>query len=283
MDARIADKAGNKTCVVCEGKNPTWGCFPFGVLCCTQCSGAFRELGTSVCSVRSLLLDAVSEEYLVPFRQASNATFLEWYLAKTTDPLTPEYFKSAEAQQYVQLLKSGQLPLKRHQPTRSKPVVVLPPTSRGPKSKLQLVADSDSESQSASNDSEDSTEFKEVKTSSRSSKALKPIETEAPQPKKAVRRVPGTISVGSEGSMRLGMFKNIQKEGEKSPYSPNSLGGAMKSSSYTESTPKAEIVRGVNYIGSADIPQDTITDKLKKQFEKSKKTLLNTLKKNPKP
>ncbi|OAG29345.1 hypothetical protein NEDG_01418 [Nematocida displodere] len=282
MDDCISNRGGNKTCIICSGRNPTWGCFPFGILCCTKCAGSFRSLDTSLCKVQSLLLDAVSEDFLSLFRRGGNALFLSWFEKKNRNKeLTPEYFQTPEAQTYAQLLSQGKL----EEPAKQRPTTTAQPNTRL-KSKLALAQESESDSEtgseeesaeSASSDTRNARNARNTSSASKESKESKDLKNQAEeseasfQPKRAIRRVPGKISTG-EGSARLGMFKNVEKEEKEALHKKTA---SLGSEAYT---PTREIVRGEGFMGSADIPEQTVSDKIKQSIEKGKKSFSAYLK-----
>ncbi|KAI5181247.1 hypothetical protein NEOKW01_1466 [Nematocida sp. AWRm80] len=257
MEEQIVNKAGNKNCVVCGNKNPTWGCSPFGVLCCTRCSGGFRSLGTTVCKVKSLLLDKVDQEYLIPFEQGSNATFLKWYHKKNKEDPTPEYFQTPEAQEYLVLLREGKI---KETKAATAPALEL---TRKHRNRLQLALDASEE--------EESPEETEKKKEPAQETYLQPEIT-----RKSVRRTPGTITtLGTTKS--LGMFRNTKEQEQPTGYFHSSHSTTI-SNNDSPSQP-TEIVQGTNFIGSAEIPQESLADKLKKTLEKGKKSILKGFKK----
>ncbi|KAI5190320.1 hypothetical protein NECID01_0912 [Nematocida sp. AWRm77] len=269
MDSLIANKRGNKTCIICSGKNPTWGCFPYGVLCCTKCSGAFRGLGTSVCVVKSLLLDSVSEAFLESFRAGGNSAFLAWYSSVSLEELTPDFFRTQEVKKYAHLLEEGKI---KDPDTKAAPVAftAMPVMTRS-KSKFQMA--------SLENSSEEEPEEQEPrKEQEHAVDAPYSFPAAEEKPKAGIRRVPGKISTDSRDASRLGMFRNLE---QKSPV----LAKPAKTYSYTGSDLHShsteqpiEIVRGHGFIGSADKPVESVGDKIKKGLEKGKKTLFRTFK-----
>lgn len=54
----------NQTCADCGSQYPEWVSTNLGILICIQCSGIHRSLGTHISKVRSLFLDAWTEEQI---------------------------------------------------------------------------------------------------------------------------------------------------------------------------------------------------------------------------
>lgn len=275
MNEAVINKTGNKHCVLCAGKNPSWGCLPFAVLVCTKCAGGMRELGTGICTVKSLLLDSVDEKFLAPFTSGSNSLFLDWYAEHSKEDLSPSFFKSALAKEYVSLLKQGKI---KEKAMTSAPVISpsagykLNSSRSQKKSKLKLVSATD----------ECTEEKEEPELEERE------IEREVNRRKTTIKRVPGKILTDdSSAKGRLGMFKNIKEVQSESVELPDK--SALRHSSERNTrvltgdidrpSLETEVVRGKNFIGSASTPKETVSDKIKKSLEKGKKTLLNTFKK----
>ncbi|KAI5163314.1 hypothetical protein NEAUS03_2289 [Nematocida ausubeli] len=269
MNERIINKSGNKNCILCGNKNPSWGCLPFAILACTKCAGGIRELGTSACTVKSLLLDEVDDDFLHPFITGSNSLFLDWYAKKSKEDLKPAFFKTALAKEYAKDLKEGKIKEKTitSAPTlKNTPLDQTKKTQR--KSKLKFLTENDA-------GSDEEPEKQEEKQEERQEEILK---------KKTIRRVPGRIQTDDASAIsRLGMFKNVKdmtKQTEESTLAKQT--GRNNSRVITDdpqNETKQEIVKGKNFIGSADAPKETVTDRLKNSLEKGKKTLLNTFKK----
>ncbi|KAI5173122.1 hypothetical protein NEFER03_2091 [Nematocida sp. LUAm3] len=262
MEDELINKPGNRSCVVCEGRNPTWGCYPYGILCCTKCSGQFRELSTSVCTVKSLLLDEVSEEFLAPFRRGSNSLFLEWYHKQEEEELTPSFFRTSAAKGFLDFLQRCKDTNRASNLSVSSAVHPMGP-SRKQKSKLQAAA---VDEESSEEEEEEKEEEKHVEIS-----------------KKTLKRVPGAISIDKGSEKRMGLFKNTQNEEKRSPtFSSNSSVMGTGGEKYSSPTQSNGVVRGSNYVGSAEVPQETITDRIRKGIEKGKKNIMERLKKTQK-
>ncbi|KAG7372364.1 putative GTPase activating protein [Nitzschia inconspicua] len=80
----IQNESGNLICVDCGDKKPTWasllvppcdapqGSPTLGALCCYQCSGIHRSLGTHICFVRSITLDEWKENEILAMERGGN-------------------------------------------------------------------------------------------------------------------------------------------------------------------------------------------------------------------
>jgi len=261
----IKEKSGNKSCIICGGKNPTWGCFPFGVLCCTKCSGSFRELGTSVCTVKSLLLDTVSEEYLAPFKKGGNGMFLSWYGKAFKEDLSPAFFKKKDSQGYLELLNRGEI---KEEAARSAPASSQPLFKH--KSKLQAIE------KESEDEYEDAPSKREEKRSEERVEEEPEKEPER-KTKKPLKRSVGKIQTEGNDGARLGMFKNIEKEEAKPEWQKNmELRNITRGESYTSSASTPE---GRRHVENKTEQEETVTDKIKKGLEKGKKTIFRTFKK----
>lgn len=71
---------GNQQCVDCNStKDVTWLSTNFGCICCIECSGIHRELGTHVSRIHSLTLDNIGISLLLLARNMSNNAFNSVY------------------------------------------------------------------------------------------------------------------------------------------------------------------------------------------------------------
>eukprot|EP01062_Namystynia_karyoxenos_P039658 TRINITY_DN28860_c0_g1_i1.p1 TRINITY_DN28860_c0_g1~~TRINITY_DN28860_c0_g1_i1.p1 ORF type:complete len:264 (+),score=40.57 TRINITY_DN28860_c0_g1_i1:109-792(+) len=80
--ARLAALPGNATCVDCGKDSPDWASLSHGTLVCLRCSGRHRALGVAVSFVRSVTMDAWSDEQLQRMAlSGGNAAFTQWLTA----------------------------------------------------------------------------------------------------------------------------------------------------------------------------------------------------------
>lgn len=283
MNGDIINKSGNKHCVICTGKNPSWGCYPFGVLVCTKCAGGMREMGTDSCVVKSLLLDSVSPEFLRPFLLGSNSLFLDWFGTRGEE-LEIAFFKTRKAQEYAEKLEKGEIKEKtvKNAPkieigSKNKNITISGKSQK--KSKLKIISDSEKNTESEEEDA---------------CREEEPVEKGETLKKKVIKRVPGKMVTSESGNAsRLGMFKKTHleessekqdnperqsKEIERSSvhkYSTKSMARVLTGDAPEEKTDQTEIIKGKNFIGSAPVQKETVTERLKKSLDKGKKSLLN--------
>lgn len=288
MNEEIANKSGNKLCVICGGKNPSWGCFPFGVLVCTKCAGGMRELGTDCCVVKSLLLDSVSSDFLVPFFLGSNFIFIDWMSKRGIEEISVDFFKSKLAKEFSSDLSTGKI---KEKEIKSAPV--LEREGRNPSVKIKKKSKLKIAEEKTGEEKEEEKEEKEEEKE----------ELAGPVKKRVVKRVSGKSVAGElSDSSRLGMFKKggsgdllngssemgCSGKNEKVTDSAGSTPSSFKKSSihkYSGSNfiisgsedekKEVEIVKGKNFIGSAPVAKETVSEKLKKKLEKGKNIFLN--------
>ena len=78
--ASIRKLPGNQQCVDCNSsKDATWLSTNFGAICCIECSGIHRELGTHVSRIQSMTLDNIEISLLLLAKSMSNEAFNSIY------------------------------------------------------------------------------------------------------------------------------------------------------------------------------------------------------------
>jgi len=87
-------QTANSRCCDCGTAHPSWASLCHGTLICLQCAGKHRSLGVGVSKVRSLTMDAWSEEQLQRVQMGGNAS-------------AQSYFKSAFVKHVLQMATAG--------------------------------------------------------------------------------------------------------------------------------------------------------------------------------
>jgi len=87
-------QTANSRCCDCGTAHPSWASLCHGTLICLQCAGKHRSLGVGVSKVRSLTMDAWSEEQLQRVQMGGNAS-------------AQSYFKSAFVKHALQMATAG--------------------------------------------------------------------------------------------------------------------------------------------------------------------------------
>ena len=80
ITASVRKLPGNQACVDCNSaKDATWLSTNFGAICCIECSGIHRELGTHVSRIQSMTLDNIELSLLLLAKSMSNEAFNSIY------------------------------------------------------------------------------------------------------------------------------------------------------------------------------------------------------------
>ena len=85
---------GNKVCADCKrNKHPRWASWNLGVFVCIRCSGIHRGMGTHISRVKSVDLDAWTDEQLQSVLKWGNARANKYWEAKLAPGHTPSEAK----------------------------------------------------------------------------------------------------------------------------------------------------------------------------------------------
>ena len=77
--AALQQLPGNLECADCGDEDTEWASVTFGILLCAHCSGAHRAMGTHISRVRSIKMDAWSDEHLQRMKEGGNAQWNAFY------------------------------------------------------------------------------------------------------------------------------------------------------------------------------------------------------------
>eukprot|EP00798_Chlamydomonas_sp_ICE-L_P013017 gene13017-3523_t len=98
----------NRICSDCETKNPQWASVSYGTFFCLECSGRHRSLGVHLSFVRSVSMDAWSNDQLKKMQCGGNAKmnafFKQYGVEKSIDIV--EKYNSKAAEFYREKLKA---------------------------------------------------------------------------------------------------------------------------------------------------------------------------------
>lgn len=81
LDPVIADPV-NRICADCDAKAPRWASVNLGILVCIDCSGAHRNLGTHISSVKSATLDKWQAKWIETVKGIGNEASNGFYEAQ---------------------------------------------------------------------------------------------------------------------------------------------------------------------------------------------------------
>lgn len=85
---------GNKVCVDCKtSKNPRWASWNLGCFICIRCSGIHRSMGTHISKVKSVDLDAWTDEQIELMVKWGNDKCNEFWESKLPDGYIPNELK----------------------------------------------------------------------------------------------------------------------------------------------------------------------------------------------
>lgn len=302
MDAKEAANEGvehilsepeNKACVACEAKNPTWACLPCGVLACTRCAGQFRDLGSGVCRVRSLLLDKLSREDMLLCTVGGNARFLAWFKKGTLGAAPAvQFFGGSKAAKYSAALEKevantegSVLEVVRSREGERKAQGVRAPQSKpspplGFRRKVAsrlFVREGDEEEAPQEARQEAEHEARQSAKTEPRKEAKKEEPQEISVPKKGLRKSGGPIVVERGGdTSRFGLAKPVEEERPADTSYTKSTGSASLA-------PTGSVVHGQGFSGSSRPHKDAkgvigeagsgLMGKVKKYATEGKKSL----------
>eukprot|EP00041_Stephanoeca_diplocostata_P012134 m.202385 g.202385 ORF g.202385 m.202385 type:complete len:282 (+) comp18827_c0_seq4:314-1159(+) len=110
--------AGNLSCVDCARRSPTWASVTLGCMLCLDCSGKHRALGVGCSFVRSVNMDAWTDEQISMMKAGGNlklSTFMEDHGVSMLHAPVVKY-RSPAAELYRRRLKAsarGEVPPER--------------------------------------------------------------------------------------------------------------------------------------------------------------------------
>ncbi|KOS21464.1 UBA domain-containing protein 3 [Escovopsis weberi] len=80
---------GNNLCADCYARNPSWASWSLGVFLCMRCAAIHRKLGTHISKVKSLTLDAWTNEQVDNMRKVGNVVSNKTYNPENKKPPIP--------------------------------------------------------------------------------------------------------------------------------------------------------------------------------------------------
>eukprot|EP00746_Dinoflagellata_sp_MGD_P001904 gnl/MRDRNA2_/MRDRNA2_103629_c0_seq1.p1 gnl/MRDRNA2_/MRDRNA2_103629_c0~~gnl/MRDRNA2_/MRDRNA2_103629_c0_seq1.p1 ORF type:complete len:449 (-),score=118.98 gnl/MRDRNA2_/MRDRNA2_103629_c0_seq1:111-1358(-) len=106
---RTAPEHGNRTCLDCPNRNPTWISLSHGSFVCLECSGEHRRKGVHISFVRSADMDKFTVEQLAMMAVGGNARAVEYFKKQGMGPKSesgkPINYNSNAALKYRQQIE----------------------------------------------------------------------------------------------------------------------------------------------------------------------------------
>ncbi|KAL7949566.1 hypothetical protein V8C42DRAFT_311261 [Trichoderma barbatum] len=80
---------GNDQCADCHARNPAWASWSLGVFLCMRCAAIHRKLGTHISKVKSLSMDAWTNEQVENMKKVGNSMSNKLYNPENKKPSIP--------------------------------------------------------------------------------------------------------------------------------------------------------------------------------------------------
>lgn len=108
---RAAPEHGNRTCMDCAHRNPTWISLSHGTFVCLECSGEHRRKGVHISFVRSADMDKFTIEQMTMMAVGGNAKAREYFkkhgMGPTSELGKPINYSSNPALKYRQQIEQA--------------------------------------------------------------------------------------------------------------------------------------------------------------------------------
>ncbi|KAL7806611.1 hypothetical protein V8C26DRAFT_416231 [Trichoderma gracile] len=128
---------GNDQCADCHARNPGWASWSLGVFLCMRCAAIHRKLGTHISKVKSLSMDAWTNEQVDNMRKVGNAASNKIYNPENKKPSIPIDVDEADSamerfirQKYINNVAGQAGKLKRPQLDEGTPPPLPPKNSK---------------------------------------------------------------------------------------------------------------------------------------------------------